>query len=225
MPRLWKSLQWFWEADRGLSIMLALAVTIIFVLPVLLTPSPTGDLVRNITFSALLIAGATTVIELRWERVVVTALAVVALLVRWAAVAAPSNALLVWREASTLVVLLLFVIVVAARTYRPGPVSYHRIQGAIAVYLLFGLLWAQAYELLQHLRPESFSGAINQTAGSQTWIYYSFVTLTTMGYGDITPVHPLARSLAIAEAVTGQLYIAVTLARLMALHIGARDKD
>jgi hypothetical protein len=46
-----------------------------------------------------------------------------------------------------------------------------------------------------------------------------------MGYGDIAPVHPVARSLAIAEALTGQLFLAVTLARLVALHVGARDKE
>ena len=223
--RIWKGMLRFWEADRGLSIILILLVTIIFVLPVVLTPSPTERFVRNFIFSALLITGAVTVIESRWQRVVVAALAMAALLVRWAAVVESSNVLIVWREASTLVMLLLFIIVVAMRTYQRGPVSYHRIQGAIAVYLLFGLVWAQAYELLHLLRPEAFSSAVDLASGSKTWIYYSFVTLTTMGYGDITPVHPLARSLAISEALTGQLYIAVTLARLMALHISARDND
>jgi len=215
----------FWEADRGLSIILVLLVAIIFVLPVVLTPSPTERFVRNFIFSTLLITGAFTVIESRWEQVAVAALTLAALLVRWAAVAEPSNTLIVLREASTLVLLLLFVIVVATRTYRRGPVSRHHIQGAIAVYLLFGLVWAQAYELLHLLRPEAFSSAVDLTSGAQTWIYYSFVTLTTMGYGDITPVHPLARTLAVSEAVTGQLYIAVTLARLMALHISARGND
>ena len=223
MRRIWKRMLRFWEADRGLSIILALVVMIIFVLPVVLTPSPLENFVRNIIFSALLITGAISVIEVRWERIVVTMLTMVALLVRWAAVLMPSDSLVVWREASTLVMLLLFVIVVATRTYSRGPVTYQRIQGAIAVYLIFGMCWANAYELLHLLRPESFSGAVS--GGSQTWLYYSFVTLTTMGYGDILPVHPLARSLATSEALTGQLYIAITLARLMALYMNAGDKD
>ena len=53
----------------------------------------------------------------------------------------------------------------------------------------------------------------------QDWAYYSFVTLTTLGYGDITPVRPIARNLAITEALTGQLYLAVMLARLVAMEV------
>ena len=108
--------------------------------------------------------------------------------------------------------------------YRPGPVTRQRIQGSVAIYLLLGLTWASAYELLHILRPGAWTGAASEAPISQTWIYYSFVTLTTMGYGDITPVHPVARSLAILEAVTGQLYLAITLARLVALHIKSGEK-
>jgi hypothetical protein len=91
--------------------------------------------------------------------------------------------------------------------------------------LLLGLVWANAYALLHLIHPDAFSGAVGKAPGALTWIYYSFVTLTTMGYGDITPVHPIARSLAISEALSGQLYIAVTLARLMALHVSAGGKN
>lgn len=223
--RIWEGMLRFWRADRGLSIILVLLVAIVFVLPVLLAPDSTGRFVRDLAFSALLIAGAVAATEWRWARVVVAALAIVALLVRWAAVAAPSDALVIWREASTLVMLLLFAMVVAARVYRRGPVTHHRIQGAVAVFMLLGLVWASAYELLHLMRPEAFSGAVGDAPGSPTWIYYSFVTLTTMGYGDITPVHPVARSLAISEAFTGQLYLAITLARLVTLYVGARAKE
>jgi hypothetical protein len=179
----------------------------------------------KLAFSALLVAGAFTVAESRKLRFAVVVFTAVALLVRWAAAESPSYALAIGREASTLVMLLLFALIVAARSYRPGPVTHHRIQGAVAVLLLLGLVWANAYELLHLIHPDAFSGAVGNAPGLQTWIYYSFVTLTTMGYGDITPVHPIARSLAISEAVTGQLYIAVTLARLMALHVSAGGKN
>ena len=215
----------FWEADRGLSLILPLLVIIIFVLPVLLTPDSTGRLIDDLAFSVLIVAGAFTAAESRGVRFAVVAVTAVTLLVRWAAAVSPSDALAIGREASTLAMLLLFVMVVAARAYRPGPVTHHRIQGAIAVLLLLGLVWANAYELLHLIHPDAFSGAVGNAPGALTWIYYSFVTLTTMGYGDITPVHPIARSLAIAEAVTGQLYIAVTLARLIALHVSTGSKN
>ena len=224
-PQIWKRMLWFWEADRGLTILLPLLVIIVFILPVLLTPDSTGRLMTKLAFSALLVAGAFTVAESRKLRFAVVVFTAVALLVRWAAAESPSYALAIGREASTLVMLLLFALIVAARSYRPGPVTHHRIQGAVAVLLLLGLVWANAYELLHLIHPDAFSGAAGNAPGLQTWIYYSFVTLTTMGYGDITPVHPIARSLAISEAVTGQLYIAVTLARLMALHVSAGGKN
>ena len=225
ISRIWKGALRFWEADHSLSIILALLITILFILPVVLPPTTTGNILSDIAFSALLIAGAVTAIESRWARFVMGVLVVAALVVRWIAAAAPSDALVIGREASSLVIFLLFGILVSARVYRRGPVTSRRIQGAIAVYLLLGLVWAHAYKLLYLMHPDAFNGAINESFESQTWIYYSFVTLTTMGYGDITAVHPLGRSLAISEALTGQIYLAVMLARLVALHIGGRDKD
>jgi hypothetical protein len=70
--------------------------------------------------------------------------------------------------------------------------------------------------------PGAFAGALNAADGGGELIYFSFVTLTTMGYGDITPIHPIARSLAITEALTGQLYIAILLARLVSLELHGR---
>jgi len=154
-------------------------------------------------------------------------MAAVALVMRWAGTASATFAdVAAWRELSTLITLMLFAAVVASQIYRRGAVTPHRIQGAVAAYLLLGLAWANAYQLLYHLRPDAFTGGLAAAADvPQTWIYFSFVTLTTTGYGDITPVHPVARSLAIAEALAGQLYLAITLARLVALQVGTRKDD
>jgi hypothetical protein len=89
--------------------------------------------------------------------------------------------------------------------------------GGIAAYPLLGVAWAEAFALLEALRPGSFSGAVGLAEGGRGWFYFSFVTLTTVGYGDILPVHPAARSLAMLEAVTGPLYNAILLARLVPL--------
>jgi hypothetical protein len=223
--RAWESLQRFWIADRGLSVFVAILVVATFVLPAFGRLGPLTALVSDLGFSALLVAGALTLRERRWMRLLVPPLAALALLIRWASVAGVPGDHIAWREFSTLITLTLFAVVVAGQVYRTGPVTHHRIQGAVAVYLLLGLMWASAYALLHHLRPGAFTGSPDAAALPQTWIYYSFVTLTTTGYGDISPVHPVARSLAIAEAVAGQLYIAVTLARLVALYVGARGKQ
>ena len=133
---------------------------------------------------------------------------------------APSATLAAWSGAGTVAVLGLFCFVVLAQVFRSGPVTRDRILGAVAAYLLFGLTWASAYHLVAMHIPEAFAGAAPKDSESwSAWTYFSFVTLTTVGYGDITPVSQPARSLAMLEALTGQLYPAILLARLVSLEL------
>jgi hypothetical protein len=92
----------------------------------------------------------------------------------------------------------------------------------ISAYLLLGLLWSFAYMLVACLVPNAFffDGRIEAATEmtSFTSVYFSFVTLTTVGYGDITPVASVARMLAAAEAMTGTIYVAVFISRLVALY-------
>jgi Ion channel len=95
-----------------------------------------------------------------------------------------------------------------------------RIVGAICVYVLIGLAWAKVYETLDDVAPGSFRFPADTgwaTPSPLRYSYFSFVTLATLGYGDVTPVTVLAGTLAWLEAITGQLYLAVTVARLVAL--------
>jgi voltage-gated potassium channel len=95
-----------------------------------------------------------------------------------------------------------------------------RIVGAICVYVLIGLSWAKIYETLDGVAPGSFRFPADTawaTPGLLRYSYFSFVTLATLGYGDVTPVTALAGTLAWMEAITGQLYLAITVARLVAL--------
>jgi hypothetical protein len=115
----------------------------------------------------------------------------------------------------------LLALMVLSVVLRAGAVTRHQIQGAVAAYLLLGFAWAAAYEFLSLRDPAAFTGLAG--AAGSPWTYYSLVTLTTMGYGDITPVSPAARSLAVAEALTGQMYIAILISRLVALSMTRRD--
>lgn len=127
-------------------------------------------------------------------------------------------------NAITLILILLFLcctIVIAARQILfTGEVDGNKIVGAIVIYLLIGLSWAFAYLLVEQLFPGSINGLghDNWQDNLHTVIYYSYVTLTALGYGDITPAMPLSRFLAYTEAVVGQFYLAILVASL----IGAR---
>lgn len=86
---------------------------------------------------------------------------------------------------------------------------------AICAYILIGLAWADLYSALQHIAPGAFGETTRSTAET---FYFSFVTLTTLGYGDMVPKTDVARSLAIIEAIVGQMFVAVVLARLVGLY-------
>ncbi len=115
--------------------------------------------------------------------------------------------------------------VVGHAVLAPGGVTIHRVVGAIVVYLNLGLIFASAYRLIWNLHPGSMTGIdlrADSLDAAGDVLYFSFVTLTTIGYGDIVPVHPLARSLANLEGIIGQLYPATLLARLITLEIQGR---
>jgi Ion channel len=210
----------FWADGRGLSIFLAALVAMIIV-PALVPVGLPGRLLVDALLSLMLVSGAATVADRPRIVLVVSVIAVAALLVRWASWLFPAAGLAVWREISTLATLVALCFVTLALVLRRGPITTRRIEGAIAVYLLLGFTWAQAYELVSLWHPGAFAIAV-EGRDSNPWTYYSFVTLTTMGYGDIMPVHPLARALAVLEALTGQLYLAILLARLVSLEIQSR---
>jgi hypothetical protein len=217
--KLWAALSHFWTSDHGLTIFLGLLVAVAFVLPPIVPLGVLGKALSDAFFSLLLIAGAYTIAGRGVRLWAISGIGIAAMVVRWIYWFVPSPAFLILREWASLMTLVLFTLVVLAHTFRGGSVRYQRVKGAVAAYLLLGLSWAGAYELIALGHPGAFGGAIAAGGEGRELIYYSFVTLTTVGYGDITPVHPVARSLAIMESLTGQLYIAVVLARLVSLEL------
>ncbi len=119
-----------------------------------------------------------------------------------------------------IVALLLMAGVITVKVFQEGPITFYRIQGAVAVYLLLGVAWAKVYALVETLRPGAFHlGAATGGHLGAKLIYYSFITLTSVGYGDITAVHPFARSLSTMEALVGQLFPVILIARLVAMEL------
>jgi hypothetical protein len=107
-----------------------------------------------------------------------------------------------------------------------GRVDGERIFAALDAYLLAGLLFAGAFRLLETLHPGSFGGAAGESGlDVRQAIYLSFVTIVSLGYGDLVPKSEAARGLAIVEAVSGQMYLAVLVARLVSLYSRQTDPD
>ena len=105
-------------------------------------------------------------------------------------------------------------------------INVNRLVGAVCVYLLFGVIWALSYSVLEFTVPGSFAGfetSVDRGWDSE-WLYFSFVTMTTLGYGDLLPISATARALAYMQAVFGQFYVAVLVAGLVGAYIGQKDK-
>jgi hypothetical protein len=98
-------------------------------------------------------------------------------------------------------------------------VTSDTIFAALISYYLMGITWAVLYALLDQVVSSAFTVALVHGYAITDALYFSFVTLTTLGYGDIAPAHPLTRALATTEALIGQIFLAVFVARLVALHI------
>jgi hypothetical protein len=122
-----------------------------------------------------------------------------------------------------LIITLTLGMVVTRAVFGRGRVTHHRITGAVLLYLLIALVFMLLFSFVGLSFDKAFSGLTLEydSALASRLLYLSFITLTSTGYGDIVPVHPLARSLCSMEAIIGQLYPSILLARLVTLELTA----
>jgi len=213
-----------WSDDRGLSVLLASLVTIIFFLPPF-RGRPDANLLVQLFFTLVFASGLSSATRSRAARIGGALVFVVAVALHWVDFFRPEAGLALWVSLARVLALGVLVLLVVHHVFREGPITVPRIQGAVAVYLLLGMMWAGLYEMIHALSPPAFRFADPPQTHAElatSLVYYSFVTLTTVGYGDITPVHPAARSAAILEALIGQLFPAILIARLVAMELAAR---
>jgi hypothetical protein len=214
-----------WLQSSSMTVLLVVLVTIVFVVPVVLEPGQARRLANDVSFTLILLAAAVAIFDARPLPLAAVALCGAAVAIRWLEWLFATGGSNVVREGTALAALVLLTPIVAARVFARGTVTADRVMGAVALYLLLGFAWASAYELVALHDPHAFGGGAAEGVGAERWIYFSFVTLTTAGYGDIVPVARSARSLAVLEALVGQLYPAIILARLVSLQGERLDRD
>ena len=212
----------FWSTESGLTALLILILGYLIVLNSLGEFS-FGSLVARLFFSLVIVAGVLITFEQKWLQGFAIVLAVASLALNWLAEFQPTLVLATLNAGLGFMYLGFLLAAVIAQVFREGPVTSHRIAGAIVVYLLLGALWALLYQVVALTMPQAFhlpeSLGGDPDALQRQLTYFSFITLTTTGYGDIAPVHPVARTLTMLEALVGQLYLAITLARLVSLAV------
>ncbi|PYV54683.1 MAG: ion transporter [Acidobacteria bacterium] len=208
---------------------LLIALALLFFLFPFLEEVKGGELIVSILFSLVLLAGVLAVADRKRVLLIALVLAVPSVGGRWINHFRPDLVSpAVFLTAG--LVLVAFVVVNLLRfIWRAPSVNVEVLCASISAYLMLGLMWTMAYWLVDQLTPGG-AFSFNTSAGTRSMngfngFYFSFITLSTVGYGDITPVSRIARWLAAMEAMTGLLYVAVLIARLVALYSSPKSGD
>jgi hypothetical protein len=186
-----------------------------------------GDVIVSILLSLVLLSAVLAVADRKRVFFIAVVLAIPAIAGRWISHFRPD---LVPPPVFLMAGLVLIAFVVANLlrfVLRAPSVNVEVLCASISAYLMLGLLWTVAYWLVDQLTPGAFAfngNAERQSIRGFNAFYFSFVTLSTVGYGDITPVSKVARMLAAMEAITGLLYVAVLIARLVALYSSPKSE-
>ena len=188
-----------------------------------------GHLILSVLLSLVLLAAVFAVADQKRTFAIALVLAVPAITTRWINHFRPD---LVHPAVFLVCALLLLAFVIGHLLHfilRAPVVTVEVLCASIAAYLMLGLMWTVAYWLVDQLTPGG-AFSFNTSRGAQsmngfTGFYFSFITLSTVGYGDITPVSRAARWLAAMESMTGLLYVAVLIARLVSLYSRTKSDD
>jgi hypothetical protein len=188
-----------------------------------------GDIIVSILLSLVLLSAVLAVADRKGVFFIALVLAIPAIGGRWISHFRPD---LVPPPVFLVAGLALIAFVVANLLrfiLRAPSVNTEVLCASISAYLMLGLLWTVAYWLVAQMNPNAFAfnpaGGTQQTMAGFDAFYFSFITLSTVGYGDITPVSKIARWLAAAEAMTGLLYVTVLIARLVSLYSTPKSND
>ncbi len=220
--------------DHRFNVLLGLLVILYLSLPVIqmLFPGAHQNAARIVIaflFAALLLAAILAISKSPTVTRIALCLAVPFLVLDVAVIFNDSNVVQIFQHSINIVFLAFTSMVILGYVFSAQRITFNTISASLCVYFLMGLFWAVVFSLLSVVQPESFNigfesdtsraGPMLFGSGDSIYpLYFSLVTLTTLGYGDITPATSIARSLAAFEAVMGQLYLAVLVARLVGLH-------
>jgi len=199
-----------------------IAVTLLYPM----AQSYVGIILLRLMFTAILLSALYTAIRKPRLYRGLLLLLIPTLLANWIVNPGDHPGLIILSSSATLFILIAAIGVILHHIIAARRVSEDIIFGSVAAYLLFGLLWAMAYELLNVIMPGMVISSAGEILTAQEratqfsdFMYFSFITLTSVGYGDLTPIGTPARALAMVEGIFGQLYTAILIAWLVGVRV------
>ena len=180
----------------------------------------------DLFFSIIFITTIYAASQKKHHIIMAAILIIPALLAVWLPDIPKYNTLLTIGYICGLIVFAFAVISILTFIFSEQMVTRQTISAAVAVYLLLALMWSFIYRLIENLYPASFAVAHAKLQDAYNiYLYFSLVTITTLGYGDITPIGSQAVSLAVLEAITGQIYLVVVVAWFVGLYVSRKSKQ
>lgn len=212
LSKLYQPLYKIWSKGSGPYILLVLLFLAIFVIPTLENAEHTSGIIAEICFLLILIAGV-FVVECKSNlRLIVFLFAALAFAGKVFRITEPNEFSQTVDDLLSIITLSFFTFLIVEKFFNGAVDIKNRIASAIAVYLLLGVVWGKLYGIIFILDPTAF--IFSNPHDRYSLLYFSFVTLLTIGYGDIVPASLVARNLTIVEGVVGQLYLVLLISSL-----------
>ena len=205
-------------------LLLLSSILLLFVITPVVEAFRHGVLIMNVFAAVVLLAGSYALSERKRLFAVAVALSGISIIATWILLITQQPWAAVLSHSCVIVLITYFSVTILDYVLRGTQITLDKIFAAVCVYLLMGYAWTFVYALIDELQPGSF--VVLTTVPLNSYVarvlemrYLSFMTLTTVGYGDVVPHSDAARTVAALEAVAGQIYLTVLVARLVGLHI------
>ena len=198
--------------------------TILQVFLVSFFPDRNALFINELTFSIFMLANINFIRHSRRIVLVMIFFGILSIFLAW--VPAQSDIgqnILPWKILIVVLFIIVIIYQIVSQMVSSKIVDAKMILGVITIYILFGLIAGECNQLVYHFDHNAFSGAIDPSDNADLR-YYSYVTITTLGYGDIAPVSQIARASAVFFSLTGQVYLAVVIALIVGKYVSYTDK-
>lgn len=215
-------------SDPNRHLWLLILLVVIFIVQPIVAPFYYGPLILNVIGAAVFLSATYAISRRRSFFIIGLCVSIFSIVMTFWLAAAPSHRMILIAHGSLMALIGFFAVAILSYVLGSGKVTWDKIYGAICAYLLLGYAWTFAYSLVAEAQPDAFmsltSTMPHDIVGRVMQLrYFSFVTLATVGYGDIVPHTAAARTLALLEAILGQFYLVALVGRLVGLHIVHSD--
>jgi Ion channel len=217
-PKKYRFLNRLWDQESGLSGMLIVLFIMHFILIPIFGSFSFFMVVLNIFWMLFLMAGIFALSKSRKQALLISIVPVLFIVFGWISAFSPTPFTVLAHLILSISTFILLIVLVLLKVFEPGPITLHRVIGSIVVYMLMANLFAIVYLFFYEYIEGAFQVTFppfESNSSAANFMYFSYITITTTGFGEIVPLHPIARSLVQVEAIIGVLYPVILIGRLV----------